>query len=602
MHSAAFIYDRLLIPKSVLPAMDACGADTLASLMRTSLQACLIVAALMVSACSNEPPPRERLGKEGRYYGGVFNANESQSLRGLFPLGITQAASQRIAAQVYEGLVAFDQNDLSLVPALANSWSVDATGTVYTFSLRKGVRFHDDPCFPDGKGRLVTAEDVIMCFKELCTYKNTNQMFWLVQDRIVGADEHYEATRTGVAPKDIEGIQLVDDHTVRFTLTAPWPGFLQALAHQGTWVYPEELTAYYKDAALWRMVGTGPFRLKTFKEGEVLILERNPDYWGEDEYGNQLPFLDAVRITFVQDKKRELDEFEKGNLSMVYELPVDRTDVLRTFSDGRFQVQDVPAFTTQFYGINARLEPFTDVRVRRAFSMVIDRLFLVDSVLMGLGYPAIRGVVPPGFAGYPYDTIPETRFDPVAARALLAEAGFPNGSGLPTIHLQVNRGAGYVEVATSVQAMLESHLGARVVTSLLPLDQHYQRIEQGRSLFWREGWIADHPDPENFLALFHGKQVPADTALPSTLNSTRYNEPRFDALFMEAQRTTDVAARLQLLAQAERVLMGDAVVIPLYHERSVRLLQNWVQELPINGLEYRLLRGVWFDPKQRKGA
>lgn len=590
----------MLIPGGPVRSIVLFVADTLASHMRTSLQASLIVAALMMSACSNEPPPREHLGKEGRYYGGVFNANESESLRGLFPLGITQAASQRIAAQVYEGLVAFDQEDLSLAPALAESWTVDASGTVYTFFLRKGVRFHDDPCFPDGKGRQVTAEDVVRCFKALCTYQQNNLMFWLVQDRIVGADEHHRASQAGTAPKDIQGIEMVDEHTVRFTLTAPWPGFLQALAHQGTWVYPEELVTHYKTAAQWRMVGTGPFRVKTFEEGDVLILERNPDYWGTDGFGNRLPFLDAVRYTFVQDKKRELEEFEKGNLSMVYELPVERTDVLRTFSDGRYQVQDVPAFITQFYGINARRAPFTDLRVRRAFAMAIDRRFLVDSVLKGLGYPAIRGVVPPGFVGYPYDSVPEALFDPASARALLAEAGYPNGKGLPTVHLQVNSGFGYVEVATSVQSMLETHLGARVVTSMLPLDQHYQRIENGQTLLWREGWIADHPDPENFLALFHGKHVPSDTSLPSTLNSTRYREPRFDALFIEAQRTTDQATRMQFLARAERVLMGDAIVIPLYHERSVRLLQNWVRDLPINGLEYRLLRAVWFDPEQRK--
>ena len=122
----------------------------------------------------------------------------------------------------------------------------------------------------------------------------------------------------------------------------------------------------------------------------------------------------------------------------------------------------------------------------------------------------------------------------------------------------------------------------------------------GRAQFWREGWIVDHPDPENFLALFYGKSVPLDTAAASYLNSTRYRNVRFDSLYASALRTADRPERMALLAGAEKQLMDDMAVVPLYHERSVRLLQPWVRDLPINGMEYRDLRGVWFDPAARK--
>ncbi|MBL7953146.1 MAG: ABC transporter substrate-binding protein [Flavobacteriales bacterium] len=563
------------------------------------LLAFLSLATLLV-ACSQPEKAREREGKGGKYYGGVFNANEAQELRGLFPLGLVQAASHRIAAQVYEGLVRFDQKDLSIKPALADSWTMDETGTVYTFRLHPGVRFHDDTCFADGVGREFTAQDVVESFTALCSHDPLNQLFWLFQDKVLGANAQYAATVSGKPSPGVKGVEAVDPLTVRITLTAPWPSFLQILAHQGTWIFPKELVAFYGAEAQWHMVGTGPFRLKTHIKGEVLVLERFSDYWGKDEEGNSYPFLDAVRYTFVKDKLVELEEFQGGHLSVIYELPVDRTDVLSAASGS--QVQTIPGLTVQFYGFNMRTPTFTDVRVRRAFSMAIDRQLLVDSVLNGLAVPATRGVVAPGFEDYPYQQVPTVAFDPQAAKRLLAEAGYADGKGFPAVHIQVNNdGFGYVRIAERVQAMLEQNLGVRVVTSVLPADQHYERVEMGRAQFWREGWIVDHPDPENFLALFYGKSVPADTTVPSYLNSTRYKNARFDSLFTEALRTAETSKRMDLLARAERQMMEDMVVVPLYHERSVRLLQPWVRDLPINGMEYRDLRGVWFDPEARTG-
>jgi len=553
---------------------------------------------VLLASCSPPEKPRVRETKGGKFYGGVFNANETEELRSLFPLSLTQAASHRIAAQMFEGLVRFDQSDLSVIPALAETWSVDPSGTVYTFQLRKGVMFHDDTCFADGKGRELTAQDVRQCFTALCASGEMNQMFWLFQDRIAGANAHYQATAKGRPTDGVSGIEAMDDHRVRITLTAPWPGFLQVLAHQGCWIWPMELVQFYKGEALWHPVGTGAFRLKSFRKGEALVMERNPNYWGTDDEGAPLPFLDAVRYTFVADKLEELREFEAGHLSVIYELPVDRTDFLRTTD--RYQVQTIPGLAVQFYGFNARHAPFTDVRVRKAFSLAIDRRTLVDSVLGGLAVATTQGVVPPGFADYPYDTVPSTVYDPERARALLADAGFPGGQGLPTVFLQVNNnGFGYVKVAEEVQAMLERELGARVISSVLPAEQHFLRVEQGQATFWREGWIADHPDPENFLALFYGRNAPADTSEPSYLNSTRFSDARFDSLFTLALRTTDRPLRMSLLARAEKRLIEEAVVAPLYHERTVRLLQPWVRDLPVNGMEYRDLRTVWFDPALR---
>lgn len=558
----------------------------------------VLLSVLLLAACSAPEKARDREAAGGKYYGGVFNTNESEDIRSLFPLSLTQAASHRLAAQVYEGLVRFDQTDLSIQPSLADSWSVDASQTVYTFKLHPGVRFHDDTCFVDGVGRELNSADVVESFTSLCSHSSLNQMFWLFQDKVIGANAHYAATANGKEGPGVKGIEAIDPLTVRITLTAPWPNFLQILAHQGCWIFPKEMLAHYGGDAQWHPVGTGPFRLKHFIKGKVLVLERWTEYWGVDELGNRYPFLDALRCTFEKDKVKEFEEFQKGNLSAVFELPVERTDALLRTTE--YQVQTMPGLTVQFYGFNRNLPPLNDVRVRRAFTLAIDRQALVDSVLNGLAVPAEHGVVAPGFAHYPYDSVPRLNYDPERARALLAEAGHPGGEGLPNVYLQVNNdGFGYVRVAEFVQSMLERNLGVRVVSSVLPAEQHYERIEMGRAQLWREGWVVDHPDPENFLALFHGKSVPADSSSPSYLNSTRYRDAVYDSLFAKALRTDVVHERMALLARAESRLMDDAIVAPLYHERSVRLLQPWVRDMPINGMEYRDLRGVWFDPQAR---
>jgi len=555
------------------------------------------VVLVFILGCGGPQAPRERQSPSGKYYGGVFSANESEELRSLFPLSLTQASAHRIGAQIYDGLVRLDQRDLSVVPCLAESWSADPSGLVYTFHIREGARFHDADCFPDGKGREVTAKDIVLCLNRICTQHEENQMFWLLQDKVVGANAHYAAGEPAEVP--VKGIGAPDEQTVRIELTAPWPGFLQVLAHQGCWIYPAEAWERHGKDLRWKPVGSGPFRVKSFERGSALVMERWPHYWGTDTDGATLPYLDAVRYTFESSKEKELDAFLNGVLSVVYELPVGRTDAMRP--DAGYAVQMASALSIQFFGLNTRQPPFNDPRVRRAFALAIDRQALVDSVLDGLAVVAEHGPVAPGLNDYPYELVKGVRYDPLEARRLLAEAGYEGGKGLPTVHLQVNNnGFGYVKVAEAAQNMLEREIGARVITSVLPAAQHFHRVERGLPLLWREGWIADHPDPENFLGLFYGRNAPADTSEPSFLNSTRHRDARFDSLFALAGRTADVTERMRLLALAENRLMEELPLIPLYHERSVRLVQPWVKDFPINGMEYRDLRMVWMEPRSSR--
>ncbi|MEO8069360.1 MAG: ABC transporter substrate-binding protein [Flavobacteriales bacterium] len=567
--------------------------------MRKIVAVFVLAAALVGCGTTGE---QGTVGKGNKHYGGVFNANETQDLEEIFPLSLTSAHAHRISSQIHEGLLRLDPNDLSPQPCLAESWESDSSGLVYVFHLRKGVHFHDDPCFPDGKGREFVAEDVMNAFTELCTDSKINRSFWLFQDLVLGANEHFEATHNGqMARGGVEGVVALDPHTVRITLTHRSANFLHIMAHQGCWIFPKEEVVAYPNALRTHAVGTGPFKMKAFRQGEAMILERNNDYWRTDEDGNRLPYLDAVRFTFLQDKGMEMDQFLKGRLSVLYEIPPERAGELKdsVSADGkrRFTAQMVPGMAVQFYGFNQRVAPLNDPRVRRAFALSIDRAAIARDVMGGMVVPAEHGIVAPGMKGYPYDSVPGHGYDPDSARALLANAGFPGGKGFPSLLMNVNsNGFGYVAVAEAVQAMLKKELGITLGLSVLPDDQHYDRTDLGTNIFWRQGWVADYPDPENFLALFYGKNVPADSTQPSFINSVRYRDPAFDRFFAAAQATADEAERLRLMAAAERVMMDDAAATPLYHERGVRLIQPWVRNFPINAMEIRDLATVWFDP------
>ncbi len=553
----------------------------------------------LLPACDHQPEQRLSVGSR---FGGVFNLNETEALRSIFPLTLTQASAFRIMSQVYQGLVSFDPSTLEIIPCLAESWEVDPGATRYTFHLRPGVRFHDDAAFPDGKGRELSADDVVRCFTAICTQGIGDQMIWLFQDRVEGANAHYAASSGGVHATDgVAGIHKVDDATVSITLTHPSPNFLQIIAHQGCWIWPEELTAAYGKDLGSHAIGTGPFTLHGMHAGEAMVLERNPHYWKEDAEGRALPYLDAIRVTFAEDKNAEFDEFLKGRVTALLELPVDRLRDLKDSVDPgsgerRFTMRSTPALTSQFYGFDAFHAPFNDIRVRRAFAMAIDRRTLVDSVLGGFATPALHGLVAPGLEGYPYEKVPGVPFAPDSARRLLTEAGYPEGKGFPPLQLQVNAdGFGYVRVAEAVQAMLERELHVPVSISVLPANRHYERVEMVQARFWREGWTADHPDPENFLALLYGRNAVLDTTLPASINNTRFHFAPFDDLFAKAAQATDKNMRMAGLAEAERVAMGEMPIAPLYHEQAVFLMHPWVMDLHINAIEFLDLSAVWFD-------
>ncbi|TND10290.1 MAG: peptide/nickel transport system substrate-binding protein [Bacteroidetes bacterium] len=570
-----------------------------------------VVSALLAGCkgCGGDPGGTDsnRVAKGKVKYGGVFRMNEVEDFRSLYPLNVIDQPSMHIAQQIYEGLVKLDQKTLIATPCLASSWEVLDSATRFVFHLRGNVKFHDNPCFADGKGKTMTAKDVKYCFDRLCTYdeKGTNQQFLLTfKDRVAGANEHYEASRTKKQTAGgVSGVKVVNDTTLEIQLLNPFAAFLSVLSMPGCWIYPEEAHKAYGEDMRIKCVGTGPFILKNAKEGEVVILEYNPVYWDFDSEGNRLPYLDGVRCEFIKDRHSELLAFKSGKLEMMFRLPVEMVseimgDTLEAKAGAtNWDLQSVTGMSLTFYGFQHLNKPFDNPKLRQAMNYAIDRNKIAVNVLQGDAMSADYGVVPPSIAGYDYKSIKGYTYDVEMAKKLLAEAGFAGGKGLPPISLSINNGGNdrNLKVAEAVKNMLKENLGVEVTIDPLPLSQQLQALQTGKSNYFKVSWSADYPDPETFLTLFYGKHVPATMDEPSYTNTTRYQSARFDSLFEASLREANPARRLELYRMADQAMMDDAAIMPIYYEINDRLVQKYVRGLDINPMEYRDLSRVWLD-------
>ncbi len=544
-----------------------------------------------------------------RYYGGMFKMNETEFFRTLYPLNIGEVTGHRIGNQIYEGLVRLHQKDLTILPSIAHKWDINEDATLYRFYLNKGVKFHDDACFADGKGREVTAKDFEYCFTKLCESSATNKGYHFVKGRVKGADAYYESTIKGTPlAEGVTGIRVIDNYTFEIELEQSFSSFMHILAMPFTFVFPKEAVDKYGVDMRIKAVGTGPFYVKAIKDNEKAILLKNPTYWQKDEAGNQLPYLDGISWTFINDEKAQLLEFKQGNLDMVYRLPLEMTDdvvnrqgVLQPGYE-QYQYQSELSMSTQYYGF---LNPegssvFDNKKLRQAFSYAIDRQKIVDYVVKGAGEPAYHGIVPPCYKNYNAKQIKGYNYDPNKARKLLAEAGYPNGEGLEEITLQLNSGGKRNEqVAEAIQKMLNETLGVTIKIVKMQWAQHLENVESGKVGFWRAGWIADYPDPENFLTLLWSNHLPEDLKTEDNvyLNTFRYKGAAFDKSFEEALRTVDEAKRNELYLKAEQAAIDDAPLLLLFYTKDARLVQPYVQNYPQNPMEYRNLLDVYFKPK-----
>lgn len=539
--------------------------------------------------------------------GGTYTINENENIRSLDPVGINDVVSHHVSHQIYDLLIDLDSN-LKLVPELAQRWEISPDGLLYTFHLRKGVKFHDNSCFPGGKGREFNAQDVKYSFDRVLDPRTGSLGFDFYKNRVEGAqefiDEVNKATTENREPRinTVTGYIVKDDSTFQIKLKKPFSPFIYYMCLGFVYVVPREAVGKYGKDYFQNPVGTGAFIFENWTPDLEINLKRNPDYWKKDIYGNQLPYLSKVKFRFIKDLSQQLLEFKNGNLDEAYRIPTElfkavvNDDKTLTEEYSKFRLQRTASLTIQYYGFLTSGKIFNNVLLRQAFNYAIDRDKIIRFVLNGQAAgPAIYGVVPPVMPNYNAKNIKGYSYDIDKARQLMEQAGYPGGKGLPEIMLYINEGGGRnTQVAEAIQNMLKE-IGVTVKLQQLQWAQHLDNVDAGRADFWRLGWIADYPDPETFLNLFYGKNVPDNPKDKSPINSFRYKNPKFDELFEKALTVTDIGERNKIYEQAEQIAIADAPVLFIFFDEDYRLIQPYVRGYALDPMHRVDFTYCWLD-------
>jgi oligopeptide transport system substrate-binding protein len=464
----------------------------------------------------------------------------------LDPACAADAGSAEYIVEIFSGLVSFDQ-DLNIIPDIAESIDVSDDGLVYTFHLRKTVAFHDG-------SRRVTAGDFKFSMERALNPDTLSTVGEVYLDDIVGAGEFV----LGQA-EEVTGINAVNDDTLEITIDAPKAYFLSKLTYPTAFVVDRrevgDSTCFEGQDWTQNPNGTGPFKLSELAFGERIELVPNPDFYLD-------PKPSLSKVTYVISGGSPLVMYENDEIDATG-IGINDIERIRDPSEAlNAEFHESESLDTFYIGFNVEEPPFDDPKVRQALAMAIDKDLIASSLLVDLVIPA-RGILPPGMPGY-NDDLEGLPYDPGKASDLLEEAGGPDVLNDVTL-LASGRGASPGPVLEAIVALWEESLGV-----VIPIEQEefgvFQRdIKQGTYQMASLGWIADYPDPQDFLdILFHSK---------SPNNDTHYSNAEVDDLLERARTEPTRDERLRLYQQAEEIVVGEAPWIPLSHGKNSYLVK-----------------------------
>jgi len=511
----------------------------------------------------------------------IFNINLDEGLSSLDPAFARNQNTLWMVNQVYNGLVQIDDS-LKTRPCIAKNWDISPDGLLYTFHLRNDVYFHDSPLFKNGIGRKAVSADFVYSFRRLGDPKVASSGSWIFSDKIAVWD----------------AFKAVDDTTLQIRLRQPFPPLISMLTAQYCSVVPHEVVEHYGKDFRQHPIGTGPFKFKYWKDGEVMVLLKNEKYWEKDKDGSSLPHLDAIRATFIGDKQTAFMEFMSKKLDFLNDIDGSyRDDILtkagqvtQKYKD-KFILNTGPYLNTIYLGmlVDSSLaivknSPLKNLKIRQAINYAIDKQKMIKYLRNNMGTPGTSGFIPLGMPGFSDKDVKGYSYNPDKARQLIKEAGYPDGKKLPEIVLHTT--VGYRSLIEYIQGQLD-RVGIKIGVEITQGASLRELVSKNGINFFYGTWIADYPDAENYLSVFYSKNK-----IPYGPNYTGFNNKQFDALFEQAYHEANDEKRYALYRQMDNIVMQQSPVVILYYDKRVNLYQNNISGYSINGQNLLVLKRV----------
>ncbi|MEA3442201.1 MAG: peptide ABC transporter substrate-binding protein [Chloroflexota bacterium] len=494
--------------------------------------------------------------------------HEALNLWDIGPITLDPAVSNEMTShsyvmQIFSGLVRLD-NELEVVPDIAESWQKSEDGKTYTFYLRQGVKFHD--------GREVKAADFKYSWERACDPQTHSLTAAAYLSDIVGAKDMLAGRAEG-----IRGIRVIDDYTLEVTIDAPKAYFLCKLTYPTAFVVDKTNVESGKD--WWRRPnGTGPFKLKKWEAGNILTLERNELYYGELAKLSQVSFHLLSGMPMALYEKGEIDVTPIS--SSYIDLVEDKA------SPFHHELAITPELSLDYIGFNTARPPFDDVNVRRAFCHAVNKERIAALTLRGMVEVA-QGILPPGMPGYNEDIV-GLDYDVDRAKALIAASKYKDASNLPPITITISGYGGYIPdyLGAIIQEWREN-LGVEVSVRQLETENFLYNLKQEKDEMFVLGWVADYPDPQNFLDnLFY---------TGAENNIFEYSNPELDALLDRAGVEQDSSLRLDMYQEAEQIIVDEAPCLPLCFDENYILIKPYVRNYKLNPLGIPDLSKVYLE-------
>jgi oligopeptide transport system substrate-binding protein len=504
----------------------------------------------------------------------VFRIGNGAEPQDLDPQFVTGDVEHRIASALFEGLLSPDPKDLHPMPGQAESWTISTDGLVYTFKLRPGLKWSN--------GDPLTAEDFVQSYKRMLSPTFAAENAYMIYNYVAGAEEYYKGEI-----KDFTkvGFKAVDPLTLQITLKNRTPFLLKLIACHHSW-FPVPLKVIASHGPVdqkrngWtkaeNIVGNGPFILKEWLPNQKIVVVRNPNYWDATNVK-----LDAIEFNAIEDDNSAERMFRTGQLDVLKALPTSKIDTYRKKSPELLHID--PFLCVYFYSFNVTKPPFNDKRVRKAFALAVNRESLVKNVTRGGQIPAYA-ISYPNNAGYTANA--KLTGDLAEAKKSLAEAGYPDGKGLPPIELLYNTNDGHRSIGEAIQAMWRTNLGVEITLHNQEWKVYLDSLHSHDFQLLRYGWLADYIDPNVFLEIW---------TTDNGNNNTLWSNAEYDRLFKEALAAKDEATRYEIYQKMDAIIVDECPMIPIYYYTHVYALNPKVKGYYSTLLDIHPAKYIWVE-------